>query len=94
MEVLNSNPVLAVHDLDGRRPGIASPLTAGSPLRAGDVLLEVGGTPVTNRTTLFRSLTRRLIGQPTPIMLLRNGRQMSVQITPTAAPLRTGAPGS
>ena len=63
---------------------------AGSParragLRAGDIILALGTTVVTGVDELQRVLTAAAIDHPMTVVLLRDGVQMDLTLTPTGA---------
>ena len=72
----------------GRRTGlrVASVVTAGpadrAGLRAGDLLLSVGRTPVATAQDLQRLMFAEAIGKPMPITVMRNGALVDVIATP------------
>jgi S1-C subfamily serine protease len=56
--------------------------TAG--VRPGDLLVELAGRPVTGIGDLQRLLTADQIGRVAPATLVRDGRVLTVDITPAA----------
>jgi serine protease Do len=72
----------------GRRGGVEvvevvpdSP-AAGAGLRAEDLLLAVNGAAVEDVSDLLRALTGDLIGTPVHLDLLREGRELAVDVVP------------
>jgi S1-C subfamily serine protease len=61
------------------QPG--SPADTGG-LRAGDILIDFGGTPVAGVDMLHRELTGERIGQPIPIRVLRGGVTRRLVVVP------------
>jgi S1-C subfamily serine protease len=83
-----------VHDhvLPYDRGVLISEVQPGSPadaagLRAGDILIDVGGTPVATVDALQRELTGDRIDRPVPLRILRAGTPRRVVAVP-AEPLR------
>jgi S1-C subfamily serine protease len=72
----------------GRRGGIGvSEVVPGSPaaaagLRAGDLILEVGGSPVSDAADLQRLMLDEAIGKPLAIRILRLGELSELQAVP------------
>jgi S1-C subfamily serine protease len=71
-----------------RAVGVTSVAT-GSPaaaagVRPGDLLVELAGRPVAGIGDLQRLLTAEQIGRPAPATLVRDGRVLTVEITPAA----------
>ena len=50
-------------------------------LEVGDILVGINGQPVTNQDELFRGLTGEIVGQPTPLAVLRGGQPTTVTVT-------------
>jgi S1-C subfamily serine protease len=73
----------------GRKTGLlVAQVVAGGPadragLRAGDLLLTVGGKPVTVSQDLQRQMFSEAIGQPLAITVMRNGALVDVIAEPT-----------
>ena len=73
----------------GRKTGLLiAQVVAGGPadragLRAGDLLLTVGGKPVAVSQDLQRQMFSDAIGQPLPITVMRNGALVDVIAAPT-----------
>jgi S1-C subfamily serine protease len=73
----------------GRKTGLLlAQVIAGGPadragLRAGDLLLTVGGQPVAVSQDLQRLMFSEAIGQPLPITVMRNGALVDVIAEPT-----------
>ncbi|MEO7148019.1 MAG: S16 family serine protease [Terrimesophilobacter sp.] len=51
-------------------------------LEAGDVLVSVNGTPITDVDGLRRVIADSGAGKPLPITIIRNGSKMDVSVTP------------
>ncbi len=83
--VVAASTVKVVDGRSERRMMVRELRDTTSPLRPGDVLISIGGTPISDRGDLFRSLTRDLIGAPTSAEVIRDGAQITVQVVPTAA---------
>lgn len=60
------------------QPGRAA---ANAGLRAGDVIISLGGMPVTDVEDLYAALRQQTIGQSVPVVILRNGKQQTLQVT-------------
>jgi S1-C subfamily serine protease len=73
----------------GQRRGLRLvEVVAGGPaayagLKAGDLVLSVGRTPVSDAQGIQRLLFAEAIGVPLPITVLRNGAMVDVMATPT-----------
>jgi len=66
---------------------IIASVEAGSPaeragLRPGDVIVALGGTPVTGADDLIRMLAGDKIGRPIEIVALRNGGAQVLSLVP------------
>ncbi len=59
---------------------------ASAGLKDGDVVLALGGTPVTGIDELHRLLTEERIGEPTAVSILRAARRRQITIVPREAP--------
>jgi S1-C subfamily serine protease len=59
---------------------------AAAGLRAGDILLALGGEPVAGADALIRRLGAGAIGVPLAATLLREGRLVDVTVTPDGRP--------
>lgn len=66
----------------------ASSPAAGAGLRQGDLLLRVGDHKVASRLDYLRQLTSARSGQPLPLVVRRNGREL--QLLPTPIPRSQG----
>jgi S1-C subfamily serine protease len=72
----------------GQSGGIGvSEIVAGSPaavagLREGDLILEVGGTPVTDASDLQRLMVSEIIGRPLGLRILRHGEVRELTALP------------
>jgi S1-C subfamily serine protease len=82
-------PRRVVHDhaLPCGRGVLVTEVQKGSPadtagLTPGDMLIDLGGTPVDSIDTLHRELTGNLIGQPVPLRLIRRGAPRRVIVVP------------
>jgi serine protease Do len=78
----------SVADRYGRRNGLRlAEVVPGSPaakagLRAGDLVLDVGRTPVHDAGGIQRQLFEAAIGTPLPVTVLRNGAMVDVIAVP------------
>lgn len=54
---------------------------AGGGLLIGDILVGLAGTPVSDPDELLARLTGAVIGQPTPVQVLRGGQPQSITVT-------------
>jgi serine protease Do len=54
----------------------------GQALKAGDLILSVGGQPVPDPPALFATLGGERIGRPTTVEVLRGAQRLSVTVTP------------
>ncbi|MCE0761574.1 trypsin-like peptidase domain-containing protein [Pseudonocardia kujensis] len=78
-----------VADRYGRRNGLRlAEVVSGSPadragLRRGDLVLDVGRTPVEDAQGIQRQLFGDAIGVPLPVTVLRNGAMVDVVAVPT-----------
>jgi C-terminal processing protease CtpA/Prc len=66
-----------------------SGVRAGGPadkagLKGGDVIVEFGGAKVANVYDYTYALDAVKIGQPTDVVILRNGERLSLKVTPEA----------
>jgi S1-C subfamily serine protease len=57
-----------------------SPASAGG-LIVGDILVGIGGHPVSDHDQLMAQLSASVVGQPTPVEVLRGGQPLTVTIT-------------
>jgi serine protease Do len=79
----------AVADKYGRKNGLRlAEVIGGSPadqagLRRGDLVLDVGRTPVQDAQGVQRQLFGDAIGMPLPVTVLRNGAMVDVVAVPT-----------
>ena len=77
-------------DETGRAQGVGvTSVATDSPaaragVRPGDLLVELDGRPVTGIGDLQRLLAADQIGRPSPVTLVREGRVLTVEITPVA----------
>jgi S1-C subfamily serine protease len=67
--------------LSGVRGG--SPAEKGG-LKGGDVIVEFAGQKITNIYDYTYALDAVKIGQPTPMVVERNGQRVTLQVTPEA----------
>jgi serine protease Do len=79
--------------LDMARPvgSIVAAVRLGEPaeaagLRAGDVVLRYDNQPVADDRALLRDIVRSRIGEAVSIIVLRDGCEMTVKVTPSAWP--------
>ena len=79
--VVVSSQAVPVDGLAGHRLTVCE-VKAATPLRAGDLLLDIGGRGVRDRGELFKALTRDLVGEPTPITVVRDGILITVEVVP------------
>jgi S1-C subfamily serine protease len=94
---------LGLHGRDvpvGRRPGLDQAsavevvaVETGGPADAagldeGDLLVSLGGEPVTGVDALHKLLMRRPVGEPTEVGFLRAGRAVTRSVTPAEYPDR------
>jgi S1-C subfamily serine protease len=84
--------VVREHHLPNRRAVIIASVLAGSPadeagLRAGDTVIDFGGTPLTGIDDLQRLLNEDVIGVPVPLRILRDGQPRRIVVVPRE-PLR------
>ena len=89
-ENINSNPnsPLTVEEEEGvliARVVSNSP-AAQAGLRAGDVILSVGDTPVKESAEVQQVVERSSVGQPLEITLRRNGREQTLTVRPGNLP--------
>jgi S1-C subfamily serine protease len=61
---------------------------ASAGLRRGDLVVRFGDQPVRAWDQLTVAVRRAKVGQPLPIVVVRRGRQLTLQITPTDQPKR------
>jgi S1-C subfamily serine protease len=78
------------HGLTSERGVLVSEVQPGSPadaagLRPGDILIDFGGTLVTDVDALHRQLTGDYIGQPVPLRVLRRGEPRRIVVVPTGS---------
>ncbi|HEY9842476.1 MAG TPA: PDZ domain-containing protein, partial [Candidatus Obscuribacterales bacterium] len=81
---LGTIPDYASGDIKGLR---ISGVAAGGPaetagLQAGDVIIELGGKHIENIYDYTYAIDTLSIGKPTPITVLRNGKEVKLTITP------------
>jgi S1-C subfamily serine protease len=69
----------------GVEPG--SP-AAEAKLEEGDILVSIGGQPVSGVDDLHRLLTEQEIGRRAEVVLLRRGRRLDTQVVPGESPRR------
>jgi len=63
----------------------SSPAKAAG-IKAGDMIIAVGGTPVHNWTQLGVAIRAQPTGKPVPVTVLRNGKQITLDATPARIP--------
>jgi serine protease Do len=79
---------LAQHFGSGDITGaLIADVVAGDPadeagLRAGDVILEVGGAEVTGKSKATQLIAALPVGEPSDMVIWRDGREMTIQVTP------------
>ena len=57
-----------------------SPASSGG-LLVGDILVAIGGSPVSDPDELFYQLNGEVVGHPTPVQVLRGGQLTSLTVT-------------
>ena len=57
-------------------------------VRVGDVITEVNGTPVRDARDVMHALQATRPGQRVTLHVVRDGRPMTIMVTPTAAAQR------
>jgi membrane-associated protease RseP (regulator of RpoE activity) len=60
-------------------------------IRAGDKILAIGGTHVTNWTHLGKVIRDQPAGKPVPVLVERDGKQQTLTVTPVTIPGRNGS---
>jgi S1-C subfamily serine protease len=82
-------PRRVVHDhaLPFDRGVLVTEVQNGSPadaagLTPGDLLIDIGGTPINSIDALHRELTGNRVGQPVPLRILRRGAPRRVIVVP------------
>jgi S1-C subfamily serine protease len=81
------------HRLANRAGALVSRVAPRGPaaeagLRRGDLVVRFGNQPVRARDQLIVAIRRAEIGVPVPVTVLRRGRQLVLQVTPTDQPER------
>jgi hypothetical protein len=77
-----------VPSYDEDRQGVAiDAISAGGPaekagLKAGDVIVAVGGRPVTSMNTYMTIMSQQVRGQATDVTILRGGKKMELKVVP------------
>ena len=51
-------------------------------MKAGDVIVEIGGRPVSNLTTYMAAMRLQKRGRETPVTVLRNKKKLQLKVTP------------
>jgi S1-C subfamily serine protease len=79
--------VVHEHGLPADRGVLISEVQPGTPadaagLRAGDIIIDFGGTPVTNVDVLHQQLAGDRVGVPVPVRILRAGLPRRVVVLP------------
>lgn len=64
--------------------GVASKGPSNGVLESGDILLAIGGRPVTGTKNAIASVRAGTIGQPLPIAIRRHDKDLTVTVTPAA----------
>jgi S1-C subfamily serine protease len=54
---------------------------ADSDLMVGDILVGIAGTPISDHDELLGQLGGDIVGKPTPVEVLRGGKQRVVEVT-------------
>ena len=81
------------HRLGSRAGALVSRVAARSPaadagLRRGDLVIRFGDQPVGTRDQLTVAIRQAEIGVPVPVIVVRRGRQLVLQATPSDEPER------
>ena len=82
--VVISNRLMPIDGPEGHRLTV-SEVKVATPLKAGDLLLDIAGRDVRDRGDLFRALNRDLVGKPTSITVVRDGTPVTVEVVPFEA---------
>ena len=82
--VVISNRSMPIDGPEGHRLTV-SEVKVATPLKAGDLLLDIAGRDVRDRGDLFRALNRDLVGKPTSITVVRDGTPVTVEVVPFEA---------
>jgi S1-C subfamily serine protease len=87
--------LVLAHLLPSDSGAVISEVHAGSPaekagIRAGDIVIDLAGTPITSVDALQRELTGDRIDVPVPVRVLRGGEPRRVIVVPTD-PALTGS---
>jgi serine protease DegQ len=74
-----------------QRGALVARVFSGSPaeaagLRAGDVIVSVGGKPVDSRESFSTATATLAEGQPVPLEIMRSGSRQTVQVRPADPP--------
>ncbi|HEY3330784.1 MAG TPA: trypsin-like peptidase domain-containing protein [Capsulimonadaceae bacterium] len=85
--------VARYHELAVESGVLVAETTPGGPaahagLVAGDVIVKLGENPIAGLDDLLRCLTDRLVGQPTPITVIRRSEKRRLYVTPEESPRR------
>ena len=73
---------------------VADSAAAKAGLRAGDVLVKIGGTPIEATTDLREAVSDLEPGKPTPVTVLREGKNLELTVTLEESPRPKPAPRS
>jgi S1-C subfamily serine protease len=81
------------HRLGSRAGALVSRVAPRSPaadagLRRGDLVIRFGDQPVGTRDQLTVAIRQAEIGVPVPVVVVRRGRQLVLQATPSDEPER------
>jgi S1-C subfamily serine protease len=81
----------ARYRLQGRTGALLETVSPGSraakaQLRKGDLVVRFGNVPVRNRDELAVALRKAKIGEPVPIVIVRQGRELNLLAVPTSQP--------
>ena len=60
-------------------------------IQANDKIISIAGHPVTNWTQLGNVIKAQAVGKPVPVVVDRDGRDLTLSVTPAAVPGRHGA---
>jgi len=82
------------HDLSHESGVLVLSVERGSPaehtgLKEGDIIVSLSGQPVAGVDDLHKLLTGNAIGVRTPVTVLRNSEQVTLEIEPSPAPSRS-----
>jgi len=64
------------------RPGITPYAAAKGGLKAGDLIVEIAGRPVTNLNTYMAVMSQQQPGQPLNLTVMREGKKVQLKVMP------------